>query len=324
MHEPILDVREARRSFRTSAGSIEAVRGVDLSIGAGEVVAVLGPNGAGKTTTVKMAATLLEPTRGSVRVAGIDAVADPRAARRHLGLVLGGDRGFYMRASAFENLRFFGELQGVHGRALRQRIVEVLARVGLSDRRGSRVETYSRGMRQRLHLARALLAEPELILLDEPSIGLDPEGAEDLRGLIRELRASGKAVLLTTHDLADADDLADRIVIISDGLVVAEGAPSDIAARAGIGTVTTLTVESRADPRPMFRSVAGTADIISEERRGLWYVDLVWEHGRDPAAPALLASLADVRASVTRPTTLEEAYLAFLRTHRERVGTSAP
>ncbi|MFJ6171914.1 MULTISPECIES: ABC transporter ATP-binding protein [unclassified Curtobacterium] len=306
-------MRGVRRAFRASGKVVEAVRGIDLTISRGEVVAVLGPNGAGKTTTVKMAATLLEPTSGSVRVAGVDAVRQPRAARRHLGLVLGGDRGFYMRATALQNLRFFGGLQGVSGPRARARTVAVLETVGLSGRGDDRVETYSRGMRQRLHIARALMSDPELLLLDEPSIGLDPEGAEDLRNIIRRLRTNGHAVLLTTHHLRDADDLADRIDIVAGGQIVARGTSADIAAAAGIGTVTSLTVQSRTDPSPLFRSLAGVAHVHSEDRRGLWWVDILWAHRAPLVDQTDLDALADIRSVISRPTTLEESYLAFLR-----------
>ncbi len=183
----ILEARELRRSFATTTGvlrrriePVEAVRGVSFHIERGEVFGLLGPNGAGKTTTIKMLITLLLPTSGSATILGHDVVADPRAVRRRIGYVFGGDRGLYERLSALDNLRYFAELYAVPAREQRARIGELLELVGLSGRERERVEGFSRGMRQRLHIARGLLHDPDLLFLDEPSIGIDPVGAREL------------------------------------------------------------------------------------------------------------------------------------------------
>src|SRR6185312_3812258 len=180
---------------------------------------------AGKTTTIKMLITLLLPTAGEARVLGLDVVRQAHEVRRRIGYVFGGERGLYERLSGLDNLRYFAELYGVSGKAQRARIDEVLELVGLRGRERERVEGYSRGMRQRLHIARGILHDPEVVFLDEPTIGVDPVGARALRSTIAGLVEAGKTVLLTTHYMFEADALCDRIAVIAKGEIVAQGTP---------------------------------------------------------------------------------------------------
>src|ERR1019366_196975 len=191
---PVIEVRDLGRKYRVRSGfldrrgsEVDAVRGISFDVERGELFGLLGPNGAGKTTTIKMLITLLLPTSGSARVEGFDVVADPVEVRRRVGYAFGGDRGLYDRLSAFDNLRYFAELYGVPGRQQRPRIGELIEMVGLTGRERERVEGYSRGMRQRLHIARALLHKPAVLFLDEPSIGIDPVGAQELRATVSRL-----------------------------------------------------------------------------------------------------------------------------------------
>src|SRR6476469_738384 len=179
-----IEAKELRRTYKTSTGvfrrrslEVEAVRGVSFDVAEGELFGLLGPNGAGKTTTIKMLITLLLPTSGSARVLGLDVAAHAREVRSRIGYVFGGDRGLYERLSALDNLRYFAELYGVDPHRQKARIAEVLELVGLTGREKERVEGYSRGMRQRLHIARGLLHDPAVVFLDEPTIGVDPVGA---------------------------------------------------------------------------------------------------------------------------------------------------
>lgn len=318
MTDALLELRAVHRDFTTAQGVHRAVRGLDLEVGPGEVVAVLGPNGAGKTTTVKMAATLLVPTSGEVFLAGVDAVARPDEARRHLGLVLGGDRGFYGRASARENLDFFAALQRVDARSRRARVTGVLEIVGLGAAAHRRVETFSRGMRQRLHLARAILAEPALLLLDEPSLGLDPEGARDLHDLVVRLRGEGRGVLLTSHHLVEVERLADRIVVVSGGRVAFSGTASAIARHVGISAVRSMVVSSRIDPTASLAGLPGVVEVLCDEKRGAWSVDLLFGEGAPFQHQPCLPPGIEVLSSVSRAPTLEEAYLALVASERER------
>src|SRR3954465_9516160 len=207
-----IEARELRRTYKTSTGvfrrrslEVEAVRGISFEVAEGELFGLLGPNGAGKTTTIKMLITLLLPTEGAARVLGYDVIRDAREVRKRIGYVFGGERGLYERLSGLDNLKYFAELYGVSGKAQQKRIDEVLEMVGLRGRERERVEGYSRGMRQRLHIARGILHDPQVVFLDEPTIGVDPVGARALRAMIGGLVESGKTVLLTTHYMFEAD-----------------------------------------------------------------------------------------------------------------------
>lgn len=203
-----------------------AVDGIDLVVEPGEIFGVLGPNGAGKTTTLKMLSTLLEPTSGEAYVLGIDVREHPREVRARLGAMLSGERSLYWKLTARENLEYFAALYHVPHRETRKRIDAALESVKLMDRAEDYVERYSTGMRQRLALARALLPDPPLLILDEPTVGLDPQAARDLRERVREVQRQGRTVLLTTHYMEEADQLCDRIAIIDHGRVVALDTPA--------------------------------------------------------------------------------------------------
>jgi len=230
-----IDVRSLRKTYVTTRGVLrrtkvkrEALRGVDLSISQGELFGLLGPNGAGKTTMVKILTTLLLPTSGTATILGLDVVRQEWALRRRIGFVFGGERGLYWRLSGLDNLRYFADLYRVPPAVARKRIPALLERLGLAGRERDRVELYSRGMKQRLHLARGLLNDPEVLFLDEPTIGLDPVGARELRVIVRELADAGKTILLTTHYMFEADAICDRIAVIKAGQIVAAGTPSSI------------------------------------------------------------------------------------------------
>src|SRR5204862_7188518 len=221
---------------------IEAVRGISFSIEKGELFGLLGPNGAGKTTTIKMLITLLIPTSGTASVLGFDVVKDAREVRKRIGYVFGGERGLYERLSGLDNLRYFAELYAVPPREQRARIAELLELVGLLGRERERVEGYSRGMRQRLHIARGTLHDPKVVFLDEPTIGVDPVGARALRAMIAGLVDAGKTVLLTTHYMFEADSLCDRIAVIANGRIVAEGTPAELKDHVADSTVVEVEV----------------------------------------------------------------------------------
>ncbi len=212
---PVIEVSDLRRSYKSFTGSFrrkvkttEALRGVSFEVAEGELFGLLGPNGAGKTTTIKILTTLLLPSSGEARVLGVDVARSAKEVRQRIGYVFGGDRGLYDRLSARDNLGYFADVYRVPAREQSRRIASLIELVGLKGREGERVETYSRGMKQRLHIARGLLHDPPVLFLDEPTIGLDPVGGRsELRELIRNLRDAGKTVLLTTHYMFEADEL---------------------------------------------------------------------------------------------------------------------
>ncbi len=223
--------RKGGRLFR-KGGETVAVDDISFQVPQGTIFGLLGPNGAGKTTTIKMLSTLLIPTAGTATVGGHDVVREDRIVRRQLGVVLGGDRGLYAKLSARANLVYFGNLYGMTSESIRRRTGEMLELVNLQDRADDRVEGFSRGMKQRLHLAKALMHDPPILILDEPTIGLDPAAAVELRRAIGRL-VPEHSVLLTTHDMHEADQLCSEIAIVDQGLIVAQGTPDELKARVG-------------------------------------------------------------------------------------------
>ncbi|MBD1909116.1 MULTISPECIES: ABC transporter ATP-binding protein [unclassified Leptolyngbya] len=226
----ILEARNLKKSYSEKGRTIAAVRDVSLSISAGEVLAFLGPNGAGKTTSIKMIAGLIQPDDGWVRISDRDPHRNPQALRS-LGAVLEGNRNVYWRLTAEENLEYFGVLRGLDQRTARRRGRELLERFSLMDKRQTVVQSLSRGMQQKLAISVALMHQPQLLLLDEPTLGLDVEATEDVKQLVREIATEGCAILLTTHQLAIAEELSDRVAIINRGEIVAEEATEDLIQR---------------------------------------------------------------------------------------------
>jgi ABC-2 type transport system ATP-binding protein len=203
-----------------------AVDKVQFSIQEGEIFGLLGPNGAGKTTTIKMLCTLLEPTSGTATISGFDIVRQADQVRQNLGAVMTGERSIYWKLTGRENLHYFAALYHLPPAVARQRVDDLLARLELSKRADELVERYSSGMKQRIAIGKALLANPPILLLDEPTIGLDPQSARNLRELILELKDEGHTVLLTTHYMEEADQLCDRIGIIDQGKIIALDTPA--------------------------------------------------------------------------------------------------
>ena len=204
-----------------------AVDKVSLTVGEGEVLALLGPNGAGKTTTVRMLTSILRPTSGSARVAGYDIVTQPDQVRALVG-VLTENHGLYNRMPAQEYLDFFGQLYGLEMQERLERTASLLKNFGLWQDRNRKIGEFSKGMRQKLALARALYHAPPVLLLDEPTSAMDPKSARLVRDAIHDLRTEHRAVIICTHNLFEAEELADRIAIINAGQILANGSPNDL------------------------------------------------------------------------------------------------
>ena len=302
------------RSLLGQSRSTVALNDLNLSIPQGRVFGILGPNGAGKTTAIRIFATLLTPNSGNASVLGFDVVKESNQVRRRIGLVLGGERGLYGRLSGRDNLRYFAALNHMNPGKAGQRISELLELVGLTDQPKALVEEYSRGMKQRLHLARGLLMDPEVLFLDEPTIGLDPVGAHEIRQLIPTLAKGGKTVLLTTHYMFEADTLCDSIAIINKGKLAALGTPSEI--KGGFSRVKITQITLRA-PMPE----------LNDEINSLPAVQRVTERTEDALQQLIVHSSTDfdlkeyiqdkvaetdIDSLVVRDPTLEEAYLSIL------------
>ena len=214
----MIEVRNLTKIF----DGFVAVDSVSLSVGAGKVLALLGPNGAGKTTTVRMMTSILAPTSGSATVAGYDVVTQPELVRAHVG-VLTEQHGLYERMKALEYLRFFGDIYGMSAAQTKQQALSLMERFGLSDALDKRLGEYSKGMKQKLALVRSLLHNPPVLLLDEPTSAMDPLSAKQVRDAIIELQRDQRTFLITTHNLTEAEVLADTIAFIRKGRIVADG-----------------------------------------------------------------------------------------------------
>ncbi|MER3432092.1 MAG: ABC transporter ATP-binding protein [Leptolyngbya sp. ERB_1_1] len=217
----VLEVEQLQKTYQSAGKTVEAVRNVSFNIESCEVLAFLGANGAGKTTTIKMIAGLILPDQGQVKIAGRDPHRQA-IARKAVGAVLEGNRNVYWRLTPEENLEYFGVLRGLSGYVARQRAKDLLERFELVPKRNTIVQNLSRGMQQKLAIAVALIHEPQLLLLDEPTLGLDVEATQNVKQLVREIAAEGRAILLTTHQLDIAEELSDRVAIIKQGEIVAQ------------------------------------------------------------------------------------------------------
>lgn len=214
--------------LRRSRRQIVALDDISLTISAGETFGVIGPNGAGKTTLIKILCTMLLPTSGVVRVLGLDVNHQERQIREHINVVFGGEQGLYTRLSGEDNLKYFADLYRVPPKIARQRIAHLLDMVELTGREQERVEGYSKGMKQRLHIAKSLINEPDILFLDEPTIGLDPEAARKLRKIIGRLEEAGKTIVLTSHYMHEIDELCKRVAVINKGRLVTLDTPEHL------------------------------------------------------------------------------------------------
>lgn len=211
-------------------GTLAAVEGVSLRVEAGEILALLGPNGAGKTTTIRMLASILRPTRGTAKIKGFDVVQEPIDVRRSVGF-LTEHHGLYTRMKQQEYLQFFGQIHKMSATVIRERTTELLTQYGLNEASELRLGQFSKGMRQKLALARTLLHDPAVLLLDEPTSAMDPSSAHMVREGISGLRSSNRAIIVCTHNLHEAEMLADTIAIIRRGRIIANGTPQELKRR---------------------------------------------------------------------------------------------
>ncbi|MCX5753014.1 MAG: ABC transporter ATP-binding protein [Candidatus Krumholzibacteria bacterium] len=247
----MIEVRELVKSF----GDIRALGGVDFTVREGEIFGLLGPNGAGKTTTISIIAGLLSADSGSVRVSGMDIRRDGRRVRRMLGVVPQ-DIALYEELSGRENLRFWGGLYGLSGKRLHDEADRVLELVGLTDRADDAVREYSGGMKRRLNLSAGLIHRPKVILLDEPTLGIDPQARLNILDIIRDGVSGGMTAIYTTHYLEEAEKLCDRIAIVDHGKILAQGTLKELVKLAGEGNIVTVSgAFSREQVNPLLKGV---------------------------------------------------------------------
>ncbi|MFI6166623.1 ATP-binding cassette domain-containing protein [Nocardia sp. NPDC051052] len=298
-----------------SYGKIRVLDNIDLQIPTGTVMGLLGPNGAGKTTTVRIVTTLLSPDAGSVRVAGVDVLRNPGAARRRIGLS-GQYAAVDANLSGFENLRMVARLYGMSLRESTARATELLSSFGLEHAADRRAGTYSGGMARRLDLAGALVARPAVVVLDEPTTGLDPRGRLDMWRVIGDLVDDGTTVLLTTQYLEEADQLADRITVIDRGRVIARGSADELKLSIG-GDRLTVTLAAGQDVKPALRVLAQVGVGEPSHEEGTEEVSIVVGDGSRTMVEALRrlddAGVCVVDADVHRPS-LDDVFLSLTGT----------
>ncbi|MBC8333786.1 MAG: ABC transporter ATP-binding protein [Anaerolineales bacterium] len=316
-----IEVKNLKRIYRATIGVIRrtvkeviAVDDISFEIKEGELFGLLGPNGAGKTTTVKVLATLLIPNAGEVKVNGLDVVKDANEVRKHIGFIFGGERGLYWRLSGVDNLRYFASLYHVDPEVSKKRIPYLLELVGLKGRGNERVQGYSRGMKQRLHVARTLLHDPDILFLDEPTIGLDPVGAREFREVIRDLQSEKKTILLTTHYMFEADSLCDRVAVIDKGLIVAMDTPS--ALKRHVSDLSVVEVETFGVAPKVVDQIRELSfvDAVSVRDQGQRQLILVQTPLGAEAVPAVMSALNGMRVGrvTVREPTLEDAYVRLV------------
>ena len=318
--ETIIECSDVKRiySSRTRTGQKRvtvALNGLNLQVSKGTVLGLLGPNGAGKTTTVRILSTLLIPDSGKATVAGFDVVKEASQVRKKIGLILGGERGLYGRLTGKENLNYFAAINHLSTSLSRKRVDEVLKMVSLTEAKDRPVEQYSRGMKQRLHVARGLLTDPEILFMDEPTIGLDPVGAQELRQMIPPMVREGKTIVLTTHYMSEADELSDRIAIIDRGAIVAEGTPSDIKRKfSKISVCEVILKQNHAKAVESLSALPGIKRVASSSDGPIQKLTIHLIPGTEIKA-AVTSQLGNelVDSLTMREPTLEEAYLSIFK-----------
>lgn len=325
VHQLSRDYVSTKRSHflgRKSTTIIKALDSVDFEIQEGELFGLLGPNGAGKTTTVKILCTLLEPTSGQAFVKGLDVVKRARQVQKIVNMVAGGERMLYYRLTGRENLRYFAELYDVPKKDVAARVKTLLELMGLTDRADDEVEKYSKGMKQRLQVCRGMINDPEVLFLDEPTLGLDVNIAKDLRKFVREkiVREQGKTVLLTTHYMYEAEEMCDRVGFLSQGKLVAVGKPDELKRKVPSGfsieiLVTRLTNETLDGLKKLELVKKVITTDYEGEAEGEKVDRLIINVDSDKAVPQVLSHMASKRCQVVsvnlRGPTLEDLFMLY-------------
>ncbi|EJV74123.1 ABC transporter ATP-binding protein [Bacillus cereus] len=317
----VIDVDNLVREYESHKGIlkrekkiVQAVKGISFKVKKGEIFSLLGPNGAGKTTTIKILTTLLAPTSGDVKVLGYNTFGEEKLLRPHINFIYGGERNLYWRISARENLIYFADLYKVDKVTREKRIPELLELVGLSDRADDKVETYSKGMKQRLQIARGLINSPEILFLDEPTIGLDPIGARDLRDIVKNLANQGKTILITTHYMYEADELSDRTAIINEGKLVALDTPQNLKQIVSGFSVIELEVFGIDQHRfESLKNIQGVEAASLKQKDQIQIIQLQCKNPSDVMNDVMKAIQGITILNInTRNTTLEDVYIKYV------------
>ncbi|MGE0403963.1 MAG: ABC transporter ATP-binding protein [Kofleriaceae bacterium] len=305
------------RGLGKDYGERTAVRAIDLDVSRGECVGLLGPNGAGKTTTISMICGVITRTRGSITIGGHDLASAPFAAKATLGVVPQ-DLAIYEDLTAIQNLRYFGALYGLAGALLDKRIAWALEVVGLSDRAREPAKRFSGGMKRRLNLAAGLVHEPALLILDEPTVGVDPQSRNHIFETVKRLHDAGTAIIYTSHYMEEVEALCDRVAIIDHGAIVADGAIADLVAKhAGKGIrielakTSAVATESEGPSATIVESAIAAASAHGDVTRDGASIRVVPRDGLAPVIAAIEGAGATITRIESREANLETAFLAL-------------
>lgn len=315
-----IEVNDLRREYRTTTGILRrralvvpAIDHITFTVEPGEIFGLVGPNGAGKTTLIKVLTTLLLPTSGNARVLGFDVASQPRDVRRKINFVYGGERGLYWRLSAEDNLRYFADLYRVPVTEGRKRTQELLELVGLENRRHERVEGFSKGMKQRLHLAKSLINRPSVLFLDEPSIGLDPVAARQLRVLVERIRSEhGTTILLTSHYMWEMETLSDRIAVLIDGAIRHLDTPEKLRTTAAGSHVVELVLSDDADEAVVRDTVKRYGPVVTATAAGRRLLQVHTSAPEEFVTCLANGRLRGIAHHSVRDSQLEDAYLLMV------------
>jgi len=319
----IIEVQDLKRIYHAKIGVLRrkvkevlALDGINFSVSQGELFGLLGPNGAGKTTTIKILTTLLTPTAGRASVMGFDVVRDATKIRPRIGFIFGGERGLYWRLSGYDNLVYFANLYHISPDVQKKRIPELFELVGLGGRENEKVQGYSRGMKQRLHIARVLLHDPQVLFLDEPTMGLDPVGARELRQAIKNLQMEKKTILLTTHYMFEADAMCERIAVINHGKIVALDTPTGL--KNYVQDLSIIEIDVFGIPHDAVERIQNLdgVDMVSVENRDQKQALRIHSSNGAGAVAPVVSTLQNMGLRVgnviVREPTLEDAYVRLV------------
>jgi len=320
-----VEVKQLSKTFETREGGlfrkvskkIVAVDAIDFSVPKGEIFGLLGPNGAGKTTSVKMLCTLITPTSGDAYINNFSIAKDQQKVRENLGVMLTGERTLYWKLTGQENLEYFAALYHMDSTYAKKRIHELLDLVGLRERQDTLVENYSTGMRIRLSFTKALLNEAPVLLFDEPTASLDPQSSHLIRDIIRDLKRQGYAIILTTHNMEEADALSDRVAIIDHGKIVVLGSPSELKQKVKSSDIIEIearnVVEQTVNALQSFSEVSKVAITSSTQGNETQLIRVHVEKGKE-VLPRILEFFVRKQVTITKVSfiepTLEDVFIA--------------
>ena len=316
----VIEVTNLKRDYVTNVGvlkrekkTVNALKGITFNVHKGEIFGLLGPNGAGKTSTIKILTTLLTPTSGDAKVLGYNCFGDEKFLRKRINFIFGGERSLYWRLSAWDNLSYFCDLYGIDEKIKKERIEQLLKLVGLSDKAHYKVESFSKGMKQRLQIARGLVNDPEVLFLDEPTIGLDPLGAKTLRDIIKQLSKEGKTIVLTTHYMHEADELCDRIAVINKGELIALDKPENLKKDMDSSVIELKISNYDNNLLQLIRSINNITNISVKELEDGHMVSISCRAARNTIA-SINEKLSDYKilSMGMRETTLEDVYINMI------------